>query len=135
MSWAATALQCQFAFLIPLTNNLHVKFLLQRPCSRSSPVWTGKEPPWVSITAQSAQVTELNFLPPFFIQCLSWSLWTEQLHGLGLVPEGSLNGCLSGNRGLGIFLVRKPVCARKFSACLKGRERTGTDVSSPFHPL
>lgn len=30
MSWAPTVLQCQLAFLIPLTNNFHVKFLLQR---------------------------------------------------------------------------------------------------------
>lgn len=70
----------------------------------------------------------------FFIQCLSWSLWTKQLHGLALVPEGSLNASFLGNRGLVIFLVRKPVCARKFSACLKGRERAALMSPLPSIP-
>ncbi|KAF2984337.1 hypothetical protein EK904_000725 [Melospiza melodia maxima] len=81
-------------------------FIMERPCSRSSPVWTA------GAFGQSS--------------CTVWAWYLR---------EGFLSGSFSGNRGLVIFLVREPVCARKFSACLKGRERAGTDVSSPFHPL
>lgn len=95
----AKALQCQFVFPTPLPNNLHVKFLLQSPCSRSSPVWTGKEPPQVSFTAQNVLVTGFNFLPRFFIEYLQPVDKAAAQSGPGTwgLPEWLLLSCWAGN--------------------------------------